>query len=128
MMNNERAPAATEAINQNTKCYLNDNSSKAQRIKLLRALRCGGVSTIQARRDLDIMMPGARIFELRHKEGHEIITVWTTEETEAGNPHRVAYYVLKARSTENALEAAKVAEQSEREGLLILGQRLEGLT
>lgn len=71
-----------------------DNSLHAQRRRLHEALRCGPVSTIQARRDLDIMMPGTRIFELRHRLGLTIEKVWSIEETEAGNSHRVARYVL----------------------------------
>jgi len=74
----------------------NNNSAAAQRLRLLEALKRGAVSTIQARRDLDIMMPGTRIFELRHSEDHDINTVWVIEETEAGKPHRVAQYVLQA--------------------------------
>ncbi|SET47071.1 Helix-turn-helix domain-containing protein [Nitrosomonas marina] len=98
---NKYAPAATEA-NRNQKLLKHNNTTAAQRQRLLAALKQGGVSTIQARRDLDIMMPGARIFELRHKEGHSIQMVWVVEDTEAGNPHRVGYYVLQAKSSRNA--------------------------
>ena len=71
-----------------------ENSAEAQRDRLLNALRCGAVTTIQARRDLDIMMPAARVHELRHREGHNIATVWCTEPTDNGALHRVARYVL----------------------------------
>lgn len=73
----------------------NNNSAAAQRQRLLEELKRRAVSTIQARRDLDIMMPATRIFELRHNEDYNIKTVWVTEETEAGKPHRVALYVLQ---------------------------------
>ncbi len=97
------APADTEASqNLNKQSY--SNSTAAQRQRLLQELRHGSVSTIQARRDLDIMMPGARIFELKHKEGYDIQTVLVEEETEAGNLHRVARYILKSATNKNMPE------------------------
>ena len=70
-------------------------STAAQRSRLLAALRNGPVSTIKARHELDIMMPAARIHELRHKDGMEIITQWCKELNPEGGEHRVAYYVLQ---------------------------------
>ena len=35
-----------------------DNSASAQRNRMLDALRCGPITTIEARKNLDIMMPG----------------------------------------------------------------------
>jgi helix-turn-helix protein len=99
--NNTIIESATEQGNNNTKCNETDNtdnSTAAQRQRLLGALRKGDVSTIQAMRDLDIMMPATRIFELKNHEGHEIETVRVTEETEAGKSHRVARDLLKART------------------------------
>ena len=95
MSTNESAQVETEA-KQNRKQLINVNSTAAQRQRLLDELTRGGVSTIRARRDLDIMMPGARIYELRHHEGYDIDTVWITEETEVGEPHRIALYILKS--------------------------------
>lgn len=95
------APAVTEASTKKAGLSIDSNSVAAQRQRLLQALMHSAVSTIQARRDLDIMMPGARIFELRHKEGHDIRTVWVTEETEAGNPHKIARYILQSGTTKN---------------------------
>lgn len=73
----------------------NGNSAAAQRERLLAALRTAPVTTLQARSSthLDCMHPGARIMELR-KLGHRIQTIWTTDFTPAGKPHRVALYVL----------------------------------
>jgi len=79
---------------QSEKQHCNTNSTAAQRQRLLDELARGSVSIIRARRDLDIMMPGTRIFELRHNYGYNIKTVWVTEETEAGKLHRIALYVL----------------------------------
>lgn len=72
-----------------------DNSAAAQRDRMLSVLRVRSISTIEARRDLDVMMPAARIHELRHREGHEIATVWVNEPTQHGAIHRVARYVLR---------------------------------
>lgn len=72
----------------------NFNSTEAQRARLLAALRRGPVTTIEARRDLDILMPAARVFELRHREGYDIALYWVQEETQAGRLHRVARYAL----------------------------------
>jgi hypothetical protein len=71
-----------------------DNSTQAQRNRLLDALRCGPITTIEARRNIDIMMPGTRVFELRHRFGHPIEKIWVWQETESGKPHRVAQYFL----------------------------------
>ena len=71
-----------------------DNSATAQRNRLLDALRVAPVSTIEARRNLDVLMPAARVFEL-HEQGFDIATVWSWQETEQGKPHRVARYVLQ---------------------------------
>jgi hypothetical protein len=75
-----------------------ENSAEVQRERLLDALHRGAVTTIQARRDLDIMMPAARVHELRHRDGYAIDTVWCIEPTDSGALHRVARYVLRARA------------------------------
>lgn len=69
------------------------NDSADQRRRLLDGLRRGPVTTIQARRDLDIMMPAARVFELRAR-GYAIVTYWAHEPTECGRLHTVARYAL----------------------------------
>ncbi len=50
------------------------------------------LTTLQARKELDIMHPAARIQELR-EQGHNIITHWTTDDN-GKYKHRVACYVL----------------------------------
>lgn len=69
------------------------NSASAQRARILEALRLAALTTIEARRWLDCPHPAQRILELRNL-GFRIDTVWTTAETEAGNLHRFALYVL----------------------------------
>jgi hypothetical protein len=72
-----------------------DNSAEGQRARLLEALKRGPLTTIEIRHDLDVLMPAARVFELRHNEGHDIEKIWVSRHTAAGNLHRVALYVLK---------------------------------
>lgn len=69
------------------------NSAHAQRTRLLQALRCAPVSTIVARRELDILSPAPRIMELRQR-GFDIETFWQHEATDCGRTHRIGLYVL----------------------------------
>jgi hypothetical protein len=74
----------------------NSNSAHDQRKLLIDWLiEHGSIDTITARRELDILMPGARIHELRHKHGHAIDTVTIIQASECGKLHPVAKYVLK---------------------------------
>ncbi len=84
--------------------HSSSNRAEDQRQRLLQRLGKGAVSTIEARRDLDIMMPAARVHELRHKHGYRIETVWIEQATDGGMVHRVALYVL--RHSEQHREAA----------------------
>lgn len=71
-----------------------DNSSAAQRYRLLAYLHAHNrLTTLEARSELDILMPAARVFELR-AQGEAIITHWREDTTPEGKPHRVAEYVL----------------------------------
>lgn len=80
-----------EAAIRNTKH--SGNSANEQRVRLLQRLKLSPVDTITARRELDIMMPAARIFELR-KQGEQIDTMRVRRPTEEGKLHSVALYVL----------------------------------
>ncbi|WP_273454943.1 helix-turn-helix domain-containing protein [Nevskia ramosa] len=71
------------------------NSSEAQRRRLLDRLRIGPISTLDARRELDILMPATRIFELRAR-GQRIDTIRIDQHTECGKRHNVALYVLQS--------------------------------
>lgn len=73
--------------------YFADLSASAQRARLLDALRCAPITTLEARRNLDILMPAARVRELR-LEGYRIETIRIHQETDSGKPHNVARYVL----------------------------------
>ena len=76
----------------------NSTDTNAQRNRLIAALEeagSTGITTIEAREGLDIMMPAARVCELR-KMGWDIATVWTTSENAQGHRHSNARYVLMA--------------------------------
>lgn len=84
--------AALEAIRVEFKGVDGDT----QRERLLEALQRGfAVSTFEARRDLDIYYPPARVKELRD-EGYKIQTHWQIVTTDAGIDHRVGLYVLES--------------------------------
>ena len=65
-----------------------------QRRRILAHLQYLPLTTLEAREQLDIMHPAARCMELR-KQGHPIVTEWTTEYSAGGSRHRIARYVLK---------------------------------
>jgi hypothetical protein len=69
------------------------NTAAAQRARLLDWLRRGPITTIEARRALDILMPAARVHELRAL-GFKILTHWVRQETTEGRLHLVALYSL----------------------------------
>lgn len=74
------------------------NSASAQRVRLLTWLRKHRkITTIEARRDLDIMMPAARIKELKDRN-YQIEKLWAVQPTEQGRLHRIAEYWLLAES------------------------------
>ncbi|OIQ80991.1 hypothetical protein GALL_372520 [mine drainage metagenome] len=74
------------------------NAAAAQRARILAHLQRGQpLTTIQARRDLDVLHPGARLMELR-RAGWPIVMTWVREATDAGRLHRVGRYWLEVRS------------------------------
>ena len=70
-----------------------NNDAAAQRRRAIAMLRTGPKSTLQLRRDGDILAPAARILELKRR-GFDILTNWVHEATDCGKLHRVALYVL----------------------------------
>lgn len=85
-----------KAAPSNPDSHYADLSAEAQRKRLIDALRCGPITTIVARRNLDILMPAARIHELKHRHGLDIQTIRVRQETDCGKLHSVAQYVLMA--------------------------------
>ena len=74
-----------------------DTSASAQRLRLLAYLRRhGSVNTFEARQILDIMMPAARVKELR-AQGHNIEThLGTLCDDQGREQPNVATYYLSA--------------------------------
>lgn len=73
---------------------LDDTSTHAQRTRLLKRLQLGPIDTITARSELNVMMPAARIKELRDN-GYHIKTHRLTLTDERGRAHHgVALYFL----------------------------------
>ena len=70
-----------------------ENSANAQRSRMLAWLKERPITTLQARRLLDVMQPAPRIFELRAR-GYNIVTLTVLDFTGEGRPHNVAKYVL----------------------------------
>jgi len=74
----------------------NDNSLAAQRQCVIDSLResVSGLTTIELREKYDVMMPAARVHELRWLFGYNIEKVWAHDTNAQGNRHSVARYVL----------------------------------
>ncbi len=83
------------ASNQTTRrADSSENTTEAQRQRIHDRLRlAGSLSTLQARHDLDVLHPAARVMELR-QSGVKIDTVWTHDLNGEGRLHRVALYIL----------------------------------
>lgn len=70
------------------------SSASAQRARLLARLQHGPVDTITARRELNILMPAARIKELRER-GHPILAQRISMTDDQGRTHHgIALYYL----------------------------------
>ena len=87
------APIAFDKTSQNDNT---NNTSHNQRLRLLNYLKTHGtITTLQARSELDILAPAARIWELRHRQGHNIKRVNVADYTKAKHKHTgIAKYVL----------------------------------
>ena len=85
---------STSKLGFENQSNINDISSSAQRQRLLDFLRKRPVTTLQIQRWLNILAPAPRIWELRHKQGYNIVTTLVRDLTAEGRPHRVAKYSL----------------------------------
>ncbi|OGT07193.1 MAG: hypothetical protein A2X78_03850 [Gammaproteobacteria bacterium GWE2_37_16] len=79
---------------ENKSNNIDDTALPSQRQRLLDWLRKEPITTLQARRLLNILSPAPRVHELRHKDGHNIVTNKIEDITSEGKPHRVGQYVL----------------------------------
>lgn len=73
-----------------------DGSVGAQRVRLLEALSRSAVTTLDARSQLDVLHPAARVKELR-EAGHDIRTVRVIQQSVNGALHSVAKYIMVPR-------------------------------
>ncbi len=73
---------------------IQDSSTEAQEVRLLKSLCSGPVTTFFARKQLDIPHPAGRVLGLRQK-GYDIETVMVDDYSQAGQVHRVALYSLR---------------------------------
>lgn len=96
MKNKIKNPRACAGAGFSKKTNLNDITTVAQRQRLWDCLKKRPITTIEARIKLNILAPAARIYELRHKFGLNIQTVWVEDFTPENRRHRVAKYVLLA--------------------------------
>lgn len=87
-----RAAALVEIFNANK-----GDSAQNQRARLLEALqRFGSITTIEARKYLDVLSPAPRIFELRRAFGmNRIKTYRVRQASDCGKLHLVGLYVLE---------------------------------
>ncbi len=71
------------------------NAVQTQQVKCLTALQIlGSLSTIEARRGLDVLHPAARIKELNDSGLVRTVTLRKAEQTECGRVHHVGLYVV----------------------------------
>ena len=71
------------------------NDANTQAKRLLIALKVlGSITTLEARKGLDILAPAARIFDLRYRDGQRIALTWERTFTDAGVKHRIGRYTL----------------------------------
>lgn len=91
------------------------NAGAMQCGRILAAMQTlGSVTTTEARLYLEIMNPSQRVTDLRN-QGHEIVTTWTVEPSEAGQaPHRQARYIVRPADVQAGFIRADLA------GLLVL--------
>lgn len=70
------------------------NAAHEQRERVLARLRDGPASTLDLRREQDVLSPAGRVRELRNM-GYNIVTQWVQRPTDGGLLHRVGLYVYR---------------------------------
>jgi len=85
-------------MTKRSRIKITDTSAASQRVRLLERLQAGPVSTFDARHELNIMMPAARVKELRER-GYPVQTHLSDLPDAHGHMHTgVATYYLSAES------------------------------
>lgn len=89
----DKKKADQQASHKNS-THLDNTSASAQRARLLARLQVGPIDTLTARSELNILMPAARIKELKER-GHPIFAQRITLADEQGRTHHgIALYYL----------------------------------
>lgn len=94
MTDEKKAAPNKETALEQIRLQFSGTGGRVQCDRLLAALRLFPLTTFEAMRRLDVYHVPARVLQLR-KDGHRIITLRRTVETEAGVEHRVGLYVLQ---------------------------------
>ena len=94
---NEGRPAATGTAPNQSKLRQQDNSTEAQRQRLLAALSRRPVDTIVARHNLDNLQPAGRVKELSDPS-FVVLTRMEERVNACEQKHRVALYAVVKRS------------------------------
>lgn len=105
----DKKTAHTKA-GSNCKTNFKDNSTSNQCLKILDWLfEKGSITTTQARQNLDVMSPAARILQLK-KVGYQIVKINDTWTSEHGIKHKgVARYVLTQNQPLESVKESEVA-------------------
>lgn len=82
------------------------STTAAQLKRLMEALRQYPISSAEAQRWLGVYDPAARVWQLRHRYGHEVATCWWRGESESGTLHKIGLYSL-LREAKPAKEGSK---------------------
>lgn len=91
--NKKNAPTMNDRSALDSRKF-NTTNATAQRARLLAYLRnVGPITTLQARNELGVMHPSARLLELR-KAGYNIQSLRSWDTDAAGNRHWQGLYVL----------------------------------
>lgn len=93
-MNEKKAPPEKEAALKQILADFKGVSTATQVDRLREAFhQFPSLSTVEIRAHLDIIHPAGRVKTLR-EEGMNIVTLWTLVQSEDGDTHRVANYLL----------------------------------
>ncbi len=84
--------SARAAQKRDTSNHRNTAGQQRQRLSLYLHTH-GSCTTCEARRELDILCPAARVMELR-RAGLGIDLIWVDDFSEVGKPHKVGKYIL----------------------------------
>lgn len=104
MTKKEKATPEKVAALKKLRDQFKSTDADTQKQRVLEGLRLFPLTTFELMRYLDVYYPPARVRELR-QDGHQIVTLRTPTDTEAGISHVVGLYVLMANDADKELVA-----------------------